>query len=146
MSVFLQILHQYSVSLNITTLYLLSSNIIYFGQKLPIMVQIFKYLMSILNWKVNSCSNFESFFIVMTHNSHVNFKLIQFLLCTKHPNKSPNFQTFKCALVKICQIPHFLERQVSFPTNFELILSVSKHNSSLLAKFKHQTLWSKATH
>ena len=35
-----------------------------------------KFVMSILNWQVNSCSNFESFLIVTTHNSPVNFRLI----------------------------------------------------------------------
>ena len=39
-----------------------------------------KFFMSILNWHVNSSSSFASFFIVMTHNSPVNFKLIHFLL------------------------------------------------------------------
>ena len=64
-----------------------------------------KFLMSVLNWPVNSCSNFTSFFIVMTHKSPVNFKLIHFLLSIKGPNKSLNFSTFKRALVKICQNP-----------------------------------------
>ena len=40
-SVFLQILHQFSVSSNITLLCLFYSNIIYFGQKEPIKGQIF---------------------------------------------------------------------------------------------------------
>ena len=41
-SVFLQILHQYSVLSNTTPLYFFSSNITYFGQKQPINVQIFE--------------------------------------------------------------------------------------------------------
>ena len=41
-SVFLQILHQYSVPSNITLLHFFSSNIIYFGQRQPIKVQIFE--------------------------------------------------------------------------------------------------------
>ena len=41
-SVFLQILHQYSVLSNITPLYFFRSNIIYFGQRQPIKVQIFE--------------------------------------------------------------------------------------------------------
>ena len=36
-----------------------------------------KFFMSILNWQVNSSSAFASFFIVMTHNSPLNFKLIR---------------------------------------------------------------------
>ena len=53
--------------------------------------------MSILKWQVNSSSNFASFFIVMTQNSPVNFKLIHFLLWIKGPHQSPNFKTFQCS-------------------------------------------------
>ena len=53
--------------------------------------------MSILNRQVNFFSNFVSFFIVITHNTLVNFKLIHFLLWIKGPNKSPNFETFVCS-------------------------------------------------
>ena len=53
-----------------------------------------KLLMSILKWQVNSISNFTSFFIVITHNSRLNFKLIHFLLCIKGSNESPNFENF----------------------------------------------------
>ena len=56
-----------------------------------------KFLMSILKWQVNSSSNFASFFIVMTHNSTVNFKLIHFLLWTKGSHQSSNFDTFNCS-------------------------------------------------
>ena len=50
-----------------------------------------KFLMPILNWQINSFSNFASFFIVITRDSPVSFKLIYFLLCIKGPNQSPNF-------------------------------------------------------
>ena len=50
--------------------------------------------MSILNWQVNFSSNFASFFIVMTYNSPVNFKLIHFLLWIKGSHQSPAFETF----------------------------------------------------
>ena len=57
--------------------------------------------------RVNSFSNFASFFFVITYNSPVNFKLIHFLLGIKLPHKSPNFESkLSSALVKICQIPH----------------------------------------
>ena len=56
-----------------------------------------KLLMSILKRQVNSSSNIPSFFIVMTHNSSVNFKLIHFLLWIKGSHQSPNFETFKCS-------------------------------------------------
>ena len=49
----------------------------------------------------------------MTHNFSVNCKLIHFLFLIKGPNKSPTFQTFKCALVKICKIPHVIFESTS---------------------------------
>ena len=55
-----------------------------------------KFLLSILNWHVNSFSNSASFFIVVTHNSPVNFKL-HLLLWIKGRNKNPNFKTFVCS-------------------------------------------------
>ena len=56
-----------------------------------------KFLMPILNCQVNSSSNFTSFFIVMTHNSPVNFKPINFQNWTKGYHQGPNFETFKCS-------------------------------------------------
>ena len=46
-----------------------------------------KFLMSILKRQINSSPNFASFFIVMTHNSSANFKLIHFLLWIKGANQ-----------------------------------------------------------
>ena len=63
-----------------------------------------KFLMSILNWQINSSSIFGSFFIVMTHNFPVNFKLIHFQLI---PIKVPILR-LSSALVKICQIPYVI--------------------------------------
>ena len=69
-----------------------------------------KFLMWILKWQVNSSSNFALFFIAMTHNSSVNFKVIPFLLWTKVPIwadiKVP-ILTLSSGLVKICQISQF---------------------------------------
>ena len=104
--VFLQILHQSPVPSNITPLYFFSSNI-NFGQRsqlkssfLDFQVlesKFLKFLMSILKWQANSSSNFTLFFIVMTHNTSVNFKVIHFLLWTKRSHPTPNFDTFKCS-------------------------------------------------
>ena len=55
------------------------------------------FLMSVLNWQVSSSSIFATSFIVMAHNSPVNFKLIYFQLWTKESHQSPNFETFKCS-------------------------------------------------
>ena len=65
----------------------------------------------------------------------------------KGPNKSSTFQTFECALVKICKIPQvILKVQVSFPLNLVSILSTIKHNSSALSMLKHYLPGSKAAH
>ena len=53
--------------------------------------------MSVLKCQVNSSSNVSLFFIVMTHNSSVSYKVIPFLLWTKGFHQSPNFDTFKCS-------------------------------------------------
>ena len=59
-----------------------------------------KFLMSVVNWLVNSSSNFQSFFIVMTHNTPVNVKLMLFLFWTKDPIKVP-ILTLSSVLVEI---------------------------------------------
>ena len=56
-----------------------------------------KFLMSVSKWQVNSSSNFVLLFIVRTHNSSANFKVIPFLLWTKVSHQSPNFDTIKCS-------------------------------------------------
>ena len=52
-----------------------------------------KLLVSILK------RNFTSFLAVMTHNSSVKFKLINFLLWIKGYYQSPNFVTLECSVV-----------------------------------------------
>ena len=53
--------------------------------------------MSILKRQVSYVSSFATFFIVMTYNISVNFKLILFLLWIKGSHQSPNFETFECS-------------------------------------------------
>ena len=141
---------------NITTLYFLSTNIICFGQKQPIKMQVFEIFecwgqnlsnssLSILNWHVSSYSNSAWFFIVMTHNFPVNFKLIYFLLWVKGSHQSPTFETFECSGENLSN-SSFLKAKVSFPSNFPSVFSAIKHNSSVLCKLKHYILWSKADH
>ena len=52
-----------------------------------------KFLMSILKRQVSFSSIFASFFTVMPHNFSVNFKPIHFLLWTKGPHQSSNFDS-----------------------------------------------------
>ena len=51
--------------------------------------------MAVLKLQVNSSLNFALFFIAMTHNSSLIFKVIPFLLWTKGSHQCPNFDTFK---------------------------------------------------
>ena len=131
--VFRQTLYQSWVPSNITPLYFLSSNINYFGKKQPIKVQFFEifeclgqnlstFLMLLLNWQVSSFSNFVSFFIVITHNSPVNFKLKHFLLWIKGPNKSPNFETF------LCSGEILPNSSCDFPNHKSVFLQISHHS------------------
>ena len=53
--------------------------------------------MSTLKRHVSSSSIFESFFIVMTHNYSVKFKIIHFLLWAKGSHQSSNLDTFECS-------------------------------------------------
>ena len=57
----------------------------------------FVKFMPILKQQVSSSSIFVSFFIVMTHNSTENFKLIYFLLWAKISYQSSNFDTVECS-------------------------------------------------
>ena len=51
--------------------------------------------MPILKRQVNSSSNFALFFLIMTHNSSVNFTFTHFLFWIIWSHQSPNFQTFE---------------------------------------------------
>ena len=55
---FLQILHWYLAPSNITTLYLFTSNILYFGQKQPIKVQLFGTFECSSQYSSNSLGQF----------------------------------------------------------------------------------------
>ena len=91
-SVFLQILYQCSVSSKITPLYFFSSNILYFGQKQLIKVQIFEiFECSDENLSNSSC---HWLFNVIKDNSSVLFKVEGYILCTKGTNQSSNFGDF----------------------------------------------------
>ena len=60
-------------------------------------VEICEISHAILKRQDSSSSIFVSLFIVMTHNSSANFKVIPFLLWTKGSHQSPNFDTFECS-------------------------------------------------
>ena len=132
-SAFLQNVHNSLVSGKITPLYFCSSINIYFGYKEPIKTnfldfrvlgsKLVKFLMSILKQQVSSSSIFVSFFIVMTHNFSVNFKLIHFLLWTKGSHQNSNFDTFECSGENL---PN---SSCNFPSNKSVFLQILRHSS-----------------
>ena len=108
---------------------------IYFGHKEPIKTNFLdfqvlrskfvKFLRSVLKQQVSSSSIFVSFFIAMTHNSSVNFKVIHFLLWTKRPHQSSNCDTFECSGENL------LNSSCRFPSNKSVSLQIL-HPSSVL--------------
>ena len=117
-SIPLQILHPSSVSWKITSLYFFSSSNIYFAEKEPIKNKIFwdfqvlgskfvKFFMSALKWQVSSPSNFAHFFIVMTDNSSVDFKLLLFQVWIKGSHQNPIFEcSGKNFPYSLCHFPN----------------------------------------
>ena len=68
-----------------------------------------RFLVSILKPQVSFFPNFASFFIFITHNSSVNFQLIDFLHWINGSHQSPNFETFECSSESLpnssCHLP-----------------------------------------
>ena len=89
--------------------------------------------MSIWKQQVNSSSNFVSFFIVMTHDSSINFKHILFLLWIKGSHQSCNFETFKCSGENLPYSHHF-------PNHKPVFLQIL-HHSSVLWKITRASFW-----
>ena len=83
----------------------------------------FVKFMSILKRQATSSSIFVSFFIVMTHNSIVNLKLIYFLLWTKGSYQSSNFDTFEFSGENL------LNFSCHFPSNKSVFLQILHHSS-----------------
>ena len=81
--------------------------------------------------------------MVITHNSPVNFKIINFLLGIKMPYKSPNFQVLWWTFAKFLML--FSKPQESFSPNFASLSSVIKDNSSVIFCIKHYTLFMEGT-
>ena len=79
--------------------------------------------MSILKCQSNSSSNFASFFIVMTYNSSVEFKLILFILWIKGSHQYPNSETFNCSGENL------LYSSCHFPNHKSVFLQILHHSS-----------------
>ena len=126
-SVFFQILHKSSLPSNIISLYIFSSNI-YFGQRSQLKSKFFRFSFARVKICQISDVNFEMtsqflFFIVMTHSSAVNFKLIHFLLWTKGSHESPNFDTFECS------VENLPNSSCNFPNRKSVFLQILHHFS-----------------
>ena len=106
-SVSLQILCHSSAILHMTPLYFFGSNLIYFQQKQPIKVHIFRLSTAcvkidripnvIFQTKGQFFSKFRSVFSVMRDYSSVLFQLKLYMLLTKTVRQSANFETFNCS-------------------------------------------------
>ena len=64
---------------------------------------------------------FAPFFILMTHNSPVNLKLVHFQLWTKESHQSPNFETFKCSGKNLPNSSRY------FPSHKSVFLQILHH-------------------
>ena len=153
-SVFLQILHQSSVLSNITSQYLFSLNIIYFGQKEPINLQIFEAIeCSGQNLSNSSCQFWDdkpipvqissvSWKITLLHLSSSN----NINVAEKEPIKAKILETFEC----------WGQNLSSFSCRFwndkPIVLQTLHHsycrdsNSSEYFKLTHFLLWIKESH
>ena len=92
--------------------------------------------MSILKRRVNSSSDFSSFFSVIRYNSCVNFQLTHFLLWTKGSHESTNLDTYKCSDENLANSSCYFPNHKSVFSNFVWLFSVIKSNSSVLFQIK----------
>ena len=99
----------------------------------------FVKFMSILKRQVSSSSIFVSFFIVMSHNSTVNFKLMHFLLWTKRSYQSSNFDTFKCSGEDFPNCHVFF--QTTSHVSFKFCINLQCHERWLLCTFLAQAIY-----
>ena len=124
-SVFLQILHQYSVLSNITHLHFFSLNILCFGQKHLIKVQIleiFEY--SVENLPNSSCHfpNQTTVFLQILHDSLVSWKITPLYFfrskviyfAWKGPIKVQILETFECSDQNLLNSCHFWKNKLVF--------------------------------
>ena len=101
--------------------------------------------MSILKRRVNSFSDFSSFFSVVRYNSCVNFQLTHFLLWTKGSHESTSLDTYKCSDENLPNSSCYFPNHKSVFSNFVWLFSVIKYNSSVLFQVKRFLLCTKGT-
>ena len=81
-----------------------------------------RFLVSTLKPQVSFFPNFASFFIFVTHNSSVNFQLIDFLHWINGSHQSPNCETFECCSESL---PN---SSCHFPSNQSVFLEVLRYS------------------
>ena len=123
-SIFSAIKHNSSTLFLAQTLYILCLRI----QLKSIFFRVKSFRVKILKWPVNSSLNFASFFIVVTRNFAVNFKLKHSLLWTNGSHESPNFDTFKWSGENLPNSP------CHFPNHKPVFLQILHHSSSVSLK------------
>ena len=110
-SVFLQILHQYSVPSNITPLYFCNLKVLYFGQKQFIKVQFFEIFECFCeNLPKSSCrfQNHKRVFLQILHGYSVSWKITPLYFvrskivyfARKGPIKVQILETFECSKIQ----------------------------------------------
>ena len=121
-----------------------NSNIIYFSLKAPIKVQILRLLMANYSCHFSKHKSvLVSFFLVMTNNSSVLFWLKHSIVLTKLAHQSASFQNCR-SHIKINLIPHdFVETKSQFFFNITSLLSVIRHNCSVIFHLKLDMLGQK---
>ena len=124
-SAFPQILHQYSVPSNITPLYFFSSNILYFGQKQLIKVQIFEIFEcsdeNLPNFSYHF-PNHKTVFLQILHDSLVSWKITPLYFfrskviyfAWKGPIKVQILETFECSDQNSPNSCHFWNNKLVF--------------------------------
>ena len=95
--------------------------------------------MSVLKQQVNSYSDFSSYFSVITYNSSVSCSSCIFYFGQKDLMKIP-ILTLSSALMKICQIPHFIFQTTSH-FFFKFCKTLQCHEIQLLCTFLGRTLY-----
>ena len=96
--------------------------------------------MSVLKLQVSSSWHFVPLFIVTTHNSTVNLKLIHFLLWTKRSYQSSNFDTYKCSWENLqnsfCHFPSATSQLL-----FKFCITLQCHARIFPCTFSAQTIY-----
>ena len=99
-----------------------------FLRHLNIRIKICQIVVSILKRHVSSSSNLASFFIVMTQNSSVNFKLIHFLLWIKGFHQKPNLEFVRCSSENLSYSSYH------FPNHKSAVLQILYHSAASLSR------------